>query len=514
MSLYKAYSYLRFSTPEQAKGDSKRRQTELAEAWAVRHGMELDTELSMQDLGVSAFRGDNTKRGALSLFRRAVEDGLVHPGSVLLVENLDRISRQAPWDALPVFQGIINEGVDIVTLADEKRWSKEDLRENPLRIMESLLVFIRANEESRTKSRRLAAVWVNKRKKAAEGIVATARAPAWLEVGEQNGLRRFKIVNERAQVVQQVFQWAADGIGQHSIAHKLNQANVPTFGAAKFWHRSYIAKILKNEAVVGKYTPAVVEHDGERKSRVNQKPIENYFPSVVSLDVFQKVQAITSDTPRGKARNGIVRNVLAGLARCGLCGSSMTRVNKGAKGGKAKLICTKAKVGAGCSYHSVDLESIEYELKEQRHLLVGECPAAVDYTPEILNLEDELEGLKEMAENLAQAIAESPSETLKTKLSEVEHNARKVKTQIKELINLEVVGRPIYLTSRLKDVEDSLADLDKPPTLSVNREKCNAALKAVLKSVIINPADLTLTLNWKHGGESYVLADWSSILCD
>jgi DNA invertase Pin-like site-specific DNA recombinase len=32
-----AYSYIRFSTPEQIKGDSLRRQVELSEAYAAKH---------------------------------------------------------------------------------------------------------------------------------------------------------------------------------------------------------------------------------------------------------------------------------------------------------------------------------------------------------------------------------------------------------------------------------------------------------------------------------------------
>ncbi|GHE69011.1 hypothetical protein GCM10019059_30840 [Camelimonas fluminis] len=90
----KAYSYLRFSTPEQAKGDSFRRQTALAQEYAVRHGLEL-ADLTFHDLGVSAFRGANAETGRLGDFKRAVEDELVQPGSYLLVESLDRVSRQA-----------------------------------------------------------------------------------------------------------------------------------------------------------------------------------------------------------------------------------------------------------------------------------------------------------------------------------------------------------------------------------------------------------------------------------
>ena len=154
----KAYSYLRFSTTEQAHGDSRRRQTEMTERYAAKHGLILDDELRMKDEGVSAFRAKNVRSGALGNFLRAIDDGLVPEGSFLLVENLDRVSRASPWDAMMIFKNIIDAGVTIVTLQDERTWNREELREEPFRIIESLLVMTRANQESETKSRRLKAV--------------------------------------------------------------------------------------------------------------------------------------------------------------------------------------------------------------------------------------------------------------------------------------------------------------------------------------------------------------------
>src|SRR5262249_17292109 len=156
----KAYSYLRFSTPEQMRGDSFRRQTQLAQDYAQRHGLELDTELTLNDLGVSAFRGRNARTGALGAFLQAMDADMVPEGSLLLVESPDRVTRQDPWDALPLFQRIINGGITIVTLQDGKTYSREEMRANPIRILESLFVMIRANEESATKSRRLKAAWI------------------------------------------------------------------------------------------------------------------------------------------------------------------------------------------------------------------------------------------------------------------------------------------------------------------------------------------------------------------
>src|SRR5262245_3008634 len=121
----KAYSYLRFSTPEQLQGDSYRRQTQLAANYASQNGLTLDTELTFEDLGVSAFRGRNAKTGALNAFLRAVEDEVVPYGSFLLVESLDRISRDAVVDAQALFLNIIRSGIVLVTLIDGRQFSRE-----------------------------------------------------------------------------------------------------------------------------------------------------------------------------------------------------------------------------------------------------------------------------------------------------------------------------------------------------------------------------------------------------
>ena len=60
----RAYSYTRWSTPEQSLGDSARRQIELAKRYAGKHGLVLDDTLRLSDEGVSGFRGANVRRGA------------------------------------------------------------------------------------------------------------------------------------------------------------------------------------------------------------------------------------------------------------------------------------------------------------------------------------------------------------------------------------------------------------------------------------------------------------------
>src|SRR5947208_9638 len=60
----RAYSYVRFSTPQQAQGGSLNRQASLTQAYCARKKLTLDDTLTLQDLGVSAFRGANIRDGA------------------------------------------------------------------------------------------------------------------------------------------------------------------------------------------------------------------------------------------------------------------------------------------------------------------------------------------------------------------------------------------------------------------------------------------------------------------
>ena len=51
----------------------------------------------------------------------AVNDGLVPKGSVLLVEALDRVSRQSARKAVRILEDIVEGGITVVTLNDGKR---------------------------------------------------------------------------------------------------------------------------------------------------------------------------------------------------------------------------------------------------------------------------------------------------------------------------------------------------------------------------------------------------------
>ena len=118
----KAYSYARFSKKTQAEGDSLRRQLAAAFEYAEKHGLELDT--TVQDHGVSSFTGANRLKGALKGFLDRVESGEIERGSYLLLDSMDRLSREDVIQATHQLLGIALAGLVVVTLSDGRKFDR------------------------------------------------------------------------------------------------------------------------------------------------------------------------------------------------------------------------------------------------------------------------------------------------------------------------------------------------------------------------------------------------------
>jgi DNA invertase Pin-like site-specific DNA recombinase len=372
----RAYSYVRFSSPEQAKGDSLRRQTALAAEYARVHNLNLDESLTFHDLGVSAYRGTNSEIGQLGALLSAVECGLIPKTSVILVESLDRISRQAARKALRVIESIVEFGVSVVTLSDGREYTAESLDSDPLNLLIALLTFIRANEESATKSQRGTAAWAAKRLDAPAKRLTT-RCPGWLTYSKE--CEKFVLVPESAGIVQRIFAAALAGDSLMSIARDLNLTHAPTLHGggvrAKFWIPSGVSLILKNRAAIGTIIPHTCQYKNGKRVRTAGEPILNYYPSVVSVDTFFRAQV--RKTPLHPLVGGLhldqpIKNILANLGKCADCHSAM--ITNSFSGNSRYLICRQVHVKAGCQFRTVRYEEIENTIIERFNSLL-EDPA-------------------------------------------------------------------------------------------------------------------------------------------
>ncbi len=356
----RAYSYLRFSSPEQRLGDSERRQIEAARRYAERHDLDLSNE-TFKDLGVSAFRGRNLDAG-LGTFLSAVRKGKVQAGAFLLVENLDRISRRDPWEAFKTFQEIIDAGVTLVTLSPtEQAFSLERIKEAPYLLYSVLGQMQQAHEKSANLSERLRAAWQEKKRRTADGKLLTSEVPRWLRVRDG----KVEVIEKRAAVVRRIFDMAAKGHGKAYIARQLNLEKVPPFNKSNGWHDSYIARILSNPATIGTYQPRRYEYQEGRRVRVNDgEPREGYFPAVVEPGVFYSIKHGPARAS-GK-RDNPIRNLLSGLAFCARCSGPLHFVDKGKPPkGNQYLACDNRRRFKTCDAPSVRYDATLREVLAQ-----------------------------------------------------------------------------------------------------------------------------------------------------
>jgi DNA invertase Pin-like site-specific DNA recombinase len=298
-----AFSYVRFSTPEQRKGDSLRRQTEKVAEWCTKKRVTLDTSVTLHDLGKSAFTGKhrvNPDRNALAAFLRLVEDGRVPRGSFLIVEALDRLTREHVRPALTLLLNLIEAGVRVVQLSPAEAVYDEDVE--PMALMMAVMELSRGHGESKRKSELIGPAWREKKAKARDGVVMTARTPGWLTVSP--GREKFVVVPAAAAAVRSAFRLAADGYGIPSIVRRLTEDKVPAIGRTGAWTRSYVHLLLKDRRAVGEYRPM-------RAGVPDGDPIPNYYPAVVTEDEWLAARAGAAQRRRpgvlGRKRSGETR---------------------------------------------------------------------------------------------------------------------------------------------------------------------------------------------------------------
>jgi DNA invertase Pin-like site-specific DNA recombinase len=291
-----AYSYIRWSSDKQKEGDSLRRQLEDTAAWCKRHKVLLDTRLTFKDEGTSAFRGKNRDLGALGAFLKLVEDGDIRPGSILIVESLDRLSREHVQPALLLILGLLQKGIRVVQLKPVE--VVYDAQSEAMSVMMMVMELSRGNSESRMKSDRVGKAWQEKRRRRRNGETQkatqwmgegchfmTRRLPAWLEI------KKHEIVPipARAKVIRRLFEMCLEGQGVYKLVGWL-QANVTPWGRSSDWSHTYVHLLLTSRAMIGELQPTAIGADGKKAPAGDV--IKDYYPQIIPPDLFDRVQDI------------------------------------------------------------------------------------------------------------------------------------------------------------------------------------------------------------------------------
>jgi DNA invertase Pin-like site-specific DNA recombinase len=358
-----AFSYLRWSSDPQSKGDSLRRQLEATRAICAANKWTLVETLPV-DAAISAFRGDNIQNGSLAGFRNAVEKGVIKTPCVLVVEAFDRLTRESLRVARNLFEELLVKDVQICTANNGKIYDKSSL-DNPMEVMMSLFEMNAAHEYSKSLGRRSRAAWKRKKSEAINGVLLTRKLPAW--IGIKTGSKETKdlfLIEERAEVVRRIFREYLLGKGSRTIAYTLTKERIKPFGKCEAWNVSSVFKILKSKTTIGVYQPEY--HEGKTRRIPDGDPIEGYYPAAIDRDTFLRAQKRLLDkyTPRGPRKN--LYNLFTGLLFCKCCGGKMLlktgAVTKTRQTPYIRIVCARAFRGAGCKYKTVHYWMVEHSI--------------------------------------------------------------------------------------------------------------------------------------------------------
>jgi DNA invertase Pin-like site-specific DNA recombinase len=308
----RVYSYIRFSSRKQEQNDSVRRQVELGKAWLARNPQhELDETLKLHDLGVSAFRGDNlnSEKGALGEFIELAKrpNSPIPKGSILMIERLDRFSRQETDLAYRVFSDLIRAGVKVlvlepIQLIDESNISRTEI------ILPLILGLQIAHEQSLEKRKRVGHAWKTKREKAQQGQPMSRRCPSWLTWDED---KKCFVVNKSAKkAIEYIFKKTAEGTGQRALTSSLNK-KFPPVGTSGKWNGSYVQKVLSDRAVLGELQPHTFDDNGRRLPVGT--PIQNYYPRIIADELFDRAAQAKFIRRKAKGPNSKFINLFVGL---------------------------------------------------------------------------------------------------------------------------------------------------------------------------------------------------------
>lgn len=348
-----AYSYIRFSSKKQQHGTSYKRQLELTTSAAIKNGWKLEDIIF--DKGVSGFKGKNVEFGELGSFIQLVKHGKIKQNSILIVENLDRISRQNYRKAITLFQEILDLNIDIYVLPENKLYTKSLIDDNLFELFSAASTFLRANEESKTKSDRALKNWEYKRDLISKTKKPyTKNVPKWLTIKDD----KFVIDTKVQTIIQRVFNLYKEGYGRSKIATLMNTEKIKTF-EGKLWHTSTVADLISNRKLIGELQFKQPNTNGDSKFKNVGDVIPDYYPIVIDPKLFNECQAIKESNRsviKG-GKTGKAVNLFTGLLKCGKCGASYVLMDKGAW--KSLLCYSSVNSKTSCDYISIPYYQFE-----------------------------------------------------------------------------------------------------------------------------------------------------------
>ncbi|KAA9018265.1 recombinase family protein [Sphingobium limneticum] len=498
-----AIIYARFSTIEQSKGYSLERQMKNGREYVERNGWHVESEL--KDEGKSAFHGSNRLEGtALHTFEAEARNGL-HRGKILCVENIDRLSRQGAKAAAQLVWALNGHGVDVATWHDRYIYRADGSGD----LMELFSVIIKAQmayEESLKKSQRSKDNWAKKYADIEKGAGVTfGGKPAWIDTVDGK-----HVINEdRAAVINEMFDWYIDGLGYMAIVQKLNDRQEPVWHTKEYknakggWQFSYVYRLINGRTVIGEF-----QRNGTETISTD------FYPAAVTLEKYNRAHAVMIGKPKLAGRDSKRKNnLLSGMVICSECQKVAGYENKGnskhryvTKSGEVRLygvttgnhetlVCDAYRRKHGCQnkarhyYRIVEKAVLDTVLQltvddEQDTEQQREARDAIG------SIERDIALKTQQMNNLVDALADGGAKAIVSRIAMLETEIDLLQGRLQAANDRYLIASSAPSksddTEFIRGLRDELSS-DDPDIRFYARSKTNAALKRVIEQIYICP---------------------------
>jgi predicted site-specific integrase-resolvase len=289
-----AVTYQRFSSQAQLGNSSLDRQTDSQKNW-LKQNPDVVVIDSFVDQAMSGWSGKNLENGSLGVLMQAIEDNIIQAGTLILVEHFSRLTRQNIDQAEELVKKIWKAGISLVTVRDNQLYPPEAVNDMPLRIR-LIVEMEQAWRESEWRSAKVKGSYIKREKNAKKGITPKMRRPFWLDKEGK--------LNEHHVVINDIFNWYMEGLGQQRIIVRLKE-KYPNTPQVQKMNPSTIMRWLQADVVRGHW----------RGNKVYDAAVDDQL--FYDVQIVHKSRLYENVKPDRKW-------LLSGLMQCGLCGRGMS----------------------------------------------------------------------------------------------------------------------------------------------------------------------------------------------
>ena len=414
-------------------------------------------------------------------FQRMIDDALNGKIDIIIAKSISRFARNTV-DTLNYVRELRDHKVDVY-------FEKENIHTLDLdseMFLTLYSAFAQAESESTSQNVKM-------------GIKAMMKRGEFVGKAECYGykwnkeLKTLEVYEEQAEVVRQIFNWYADGIGTRTISNMLNERGIKSYTGKNFTQQG-VRELISNEKYVGDllcqkyYVISTLTHKKTRNYGEKEKYyVKDHHTPIITREVWETCQEILHKRsrkiiPDGKshASKFTSRYAFSSKIECGICGTNYARrVSGKMKDGHQNVYwaCYHKVVNKeNCPHSPTVRENILEEmfiqiyniLVEKKHKTKDKLISAIKDT---LTKDDNKVKLDKLYKE-KQTLEKRLSNLIDLKLDDIENKGaytekeneinEKIKNITNDINNLELLNRQNKsLSNQLKEIEQIVFEEEK-----------------------------------------------------